>query len=75
MADGPSSLANALTSGTIGWVRSDMVLCLVFLALDLGLCELIINIQFESTLQSILKSIGVIILRHNGLSLPMSRVS
>jgi hypothetical protein len=43
MADGPSSLANALTSGTIGWVRSDMVLCLVFLlALDLGLCELII---------------------------------
>jgi hypothetical protein len=57
MADGPSSLANALTSGTIGWVRSDMVLllCLVFLlALDLGLCELIINIQFESTLQSIL---------------------
>ena len=54
MANGPSSLANALTSGTIGWVRSDMVLCLVFLALDLGLCELIINIQFESTLQSIL---------------------
>ena len=45
MADGPSLLANALTSGTIGWVRSDMVLllCLVFLlALDLGLCELII---------------------------------